>query len=117
MLRLLRDRSFCVSEEDSIFCYRGGKMFGETWWRKRFDSFCKRAGIDREGRSLKPHSFRHTLTTYLTEKLQNRGMNPDVLNDSLGGWTNDKTRKRYTHVEEIIFEAQRTAAEELIGIA
>ncbi len=113
----LRERPYRTADADHIFCYREGGTFGETWWRKRFNDFCARAGIDRVGRNLKPHSFRHTLTTYLTEKLQNQGIDPEVLNDYMGGWTNNKTRRRYTHIEEIVFEAQRKAAAELIGAA
>jgi len=113
-LKELRTHARFGGDDNYVFCGPAGEPYGETWWRKRFNRFCKAAGIDRVGRNLKPHSFRHSLTTYLTETLQNQGIDPKILNAYLGGWTNDETRKIYTHTEEIILEAQRRAAEELI---
>ena len=80
--------------DDYVFCNADGTPLGNTWWLKNFDGTLKRLGIDKKGRNLKPHSFRHTLNTFLIGK----GEDP-MLVRQLTGWRNVSTQLRYTHLQ------------------
>ena len=58
-LREIRNRSMYVLPDSLVICDANGKRRGWTWWEKRFVSAMKNAGIDREGRNLRPRSLRH----------------------------------------------------------
>jgi integrase len=68
-LLALRQDSIRTAPDDLVFCYDDGSRLGETWWRKRFVRSMEAAKIDWNGRNLKPHSFRHSLNTYLLDRV------------------------------------------------
>lgn len=59
--------SIIAEHKGSVF-HEGGAIRGETWRRKGLAAAIQRAGIDAEDRKLVPHSFRHTLNTYLLQE-------------------------------------------------
>ena len=92
MLHRLHDDSIRTGAEELVFCYDDGSRLGATWWQKRFVKAIDSAGIDRVGRDLKPHSFRHSLNTFLRDSEHD----PAKIRAALG-WTNDRTQDNYTH--------------------
>ncbi len=92
--RLLKywENSLRRAPDDLIFSYADGSRLGETWWKKHFDNALLRAGIDRDGRRLRPHSFRHSLNTILLDK----GNEPEKVRAALG-WKDSAVQERYTH--------------------
>ena len=91
-LNRLREDSLHTDPDDYIFCYDDGSRMKETWWRKRFITAIDSTGIDRTSRNLKPHSFRHSLNTFLLDS----GFDPEKVRAILG-WTNRRTQRIYTH--------------------
>lgn len=65
-----------------VFCYPDGSRLGVTWWGKRFNNAMSEAGIDRAGRNIRPHSFRHSLNTHLLANHVNT-----LLVEAYLGWT------------------------------
>ena len=66
------------------------------------------AVFDREGRNLRPHSFRHTLNSVL----RGAGADPARLRESLG-WSGESVQDRYTHWHPEHFEEQRRLMDEI----
>ena len=91
-LKELQELSVRIKPDDWVFCYDDGQRLGETWWRKRFNKAMDRFGIDRKGRNITPHSFRHTLNTLL----RNAGKDPAKIRATLG-WRQERTQDNYTH--------------------
>ena len=75
--------------------YRGNKIPGPSWIWCNFDKWLERAGIDRMGRDIVPHSARHSLATFLHDK----GIPLKHIQDLLGH-SNYNVTKRYTHLLE-----------------
>ncbi|MBN2564308.1 MAG: site-specific integrase, partial [Candidatus Eisenbacteria bacterium] len=92
-LERLRAESRRSADDDLVFCYVDGSRLGGTWWRKRFVTAMKRAGLDREGRNLQPHSLRHSLATIL----EARDYNPRKIRAALG-WSGERIRENYSHL-------------------
>jgi integrase len=91
-LAILREEGIRTSPEDRVICEDDGTVPRGTWWKKHFASAMRNAGIDVKARSLRPHSFRHTLNTILLDG----GMDPAKVR-ALLGWTNTKVQDGYTH--------------------
>ena len=77
-------------------------------YRQRFKKAMTSAGLDRVGRNLRPHSFRHTLNTIL----RGSGTDPALIRESLG-WSDEQTQNRYTHWHPEHFDEQRKRLDEL----
>ena len=94
----LREYSPHVEPDDFLFCYhsgkRDGKRIGETWWHGHFKRALQRAGIDPGNRWLTPHSFRHTINTFV----RNSGHDPAKIRAVLG-WMDEEIQDNYTHWE------------------
>jgi integrase len=91
-LKDLNSESIRCLPDDLVFCYDDGTRLGDTWWKKRFDSTMKKAGIDKKARNLKPHSFRHTLNTILRDS----GADIAKIRATLG-WLSEDVQDDYTH--------------------
>jgi integrase len=90
-LQWLQERSIRTAPNDLVFCYDTGERMGDTWWKKRFTAALKIQKIDRIGRRLSPHSFRHTLNTLL------RAANKDSAKIRAAlGWKQESTQDGYT---------------------
>ena len=104
----LRRQSAFVLPHQQVICNRDGRPRSPNWWRKRFERAMKSAGVDRVGRNLRPHSFRHTLNTVL----RGAGADPVRLRESLG-WSGERVQDKYTHWHPKHFEEQRRLMDEL----
>jgi integrase len=91
-LRQFQMESIRLAPEDFVFAYDDGSRVGETWWRKRFCGALERAEIDRQGRCLTAHSFRHTINTIV----RNSGHDPAKIRAILG-WMDEAVQENYTH--------------------
>lgn len=91
-LKELKASSFHVLPDALIFHRPDGSRRGEAWFTKRFHKAMFKMKIQRISRSLKPHSFRHTLNTILRD----RGI-PDEKIRAAMGWSNPQTQAGYTH--------------------
>ena len=104
----LRRQSEFVLPHQYVICGKNGKARSEHWWRERFKKAMNSAGLDRVGRNLRPHSFRHTLNTIL----RGSGTDPALIRESLG-WSDEQTQNRYTHWHPEHFDEQRKRLDEL----
>ena len=109
-LLALRRQSAFILPHQQVICNREGRPRSGNWWRKRFERAMKSAGVDRVGRNLRPHSFRHTLNT----ALRGAGADPVRLRESLG-WSGERVQDKYTHWHPKHFEEQRRLMDELFG--
>ena len=75
--------------------FRGSITPGASWIRHNFEKWLERAGIERMGRDIVPHSARHSLATFLHDK----GVPIKHIQELLGHahW---EVTKRYTHLLE-----------------
>jgi integrase len=48
-----------------VFRFKDGKMPTPHWWNDHFHRWLERAGIDKGGRKIVPHSSRHSLASML----------------------------------------------------
>lgn len=101
-LKRYRAQSPHAEDSDLVFCYDDGKRLGGTWWAKRFTAAMRKAGIHREERNLRPHSFRHTLNSILREQ----GYDPARIRAALG-WSGEQVQAAYTHWNPAAFDGQR----------
>ncbi len=77
-----------------VFTEDGVNHVCETWWQKAFKREMRRLGIDREGRNLVPHSFRHSLNNNLLVA----GV-PRLFVRKYIGWSEGRdTQESYTHI-------------------
>jgi site-specific recombinase XerD len=105
-----RTRKHHTGEQDLVFCYKDGKRLGGTWWAIRFSRAMNNFGIDREGRKLRPHSFRHTLNTFLCEK----GYDSAKVRSALG-WADERIPDNYTHFGDRGFDGHRSIVDSLFA--
>ena len=70
----------------------------------------QKAGIDREERNIRPHSFRHTLNSILRGK----GYDPARIRAALG-WSSEGVQDGYTHWKAADFSRQREIVDELFN--
>jgi len=108
-LRELRRQSSFVLPHHYVICDdKDGHPRSGHWWRERFKKAMESAVFDREGRNLRPHSFRHTLNSVL----RGAGADPARLRESLG-WSGESVQDRYTHWHPEHFEEQRRLMDEI----
>jgi integrase len=108
LLELRRQSTFVLPHHYVICNDKNGHPRSEHWWRERFEIAMESAGLDRKGRNLRPHSFRHTLNTVL----RGAGADPARLRESLG-WSGERVQDNYTHWQPEHFEEQRRLMDEL----
>ena len=106
----LRRQSAFVLPHQHVICNDEGHPRSGHWWKQRFEKAMESAGLDRAGRNLRPHSFRHTLNT----SLRGAGADPSRLRESLG-WSDERVQDKYTHWHPEHFEEQRRKMDELFG--
>jgi integrase len=82
-------------QHEYVFCHKDGKLIGTSWWRRHFDRWLKRAGIELGGRRIVPHSSRHSLASLLEEKKVPIRYIQDLL-----GHSDLQTTKIYLHSTE-----------------
>jgi integrase/recombinase XerD len=86
-------------QHEYVFSYkkpfRGSITPGASWIKHNFDKWLSRAGIERNGRDIVPHSARHSLATFLLDK----GVPIKHIQELLGH-AHLKVTKRYTHLLE-----------------
>ena len=86
-------------QQEYVFAYkkpfRGSITPCASWIRYNFEKWLERAGIDRKGRDIVPHSARHSLATYLLDN----GVPLKHIQDLLGHG-HLKVTKKYTHLLE-----------------
>jgi len=86
-------------QHEFVFSYkkpfRGSMTPCSSWIKHNFEKWLERAGIERKGRDIVPHSARHSLATFLLDK----GVPLKHIQDLLGHahW---EVTKRYTHLME-----------------
>jgi integrase/recombinase XerD len=78
-----------------VFSWSDGKVIGPTWTKYNLSKWLARAGIKTEGRSIVPHSARHSLASMLEEKKV-----PIRYIQELLGHSSMKTTKTYLHSTE-----------------
>jgi integrase len=108
LLELRRQSTFVLPHHYVICNDKNGRPRSEHWWRERFEKAMESAGLDRVGRNLRPHSFRHTLNT----ALRGAGADPARLRESMG-WSGERVQDNYTHWQPEHFEEQRRLMDEL----
>ena len=81
--------------DDLIVSWDEGSPIATRSFNRWFDAAMKRMGIDKEGRNLKPHSFRHTRITLWKQA----GMPQEAL-QAIVGHTEAETTAGYTHYSE-----------------
>jgi integrase len=79
-------------KHEFVFRFRDGKMPTAHWWSNHFDQWLSRAGIDKSGRKIVPHSARHSLASML----EARGVPLRYIQDLLGH-SDLETTKTYLH--------------------
>lgn len=109
-LKKLRSESSWILPDSFVICPVTGEPFGVTWWRKRFYRAMKLAGIDRVGRNLRPHSFRHSLGSLLA----GAGADGARIRASMG-WSSEAVQAGYIHWQAEHFDGQREIIEKLLG--
>ena len=109
-LQQVKEKSKHAQPEDMVFCYKDGSRYGGTWWAKRFTAAMKKAGIDREKRNIRPHSFRHTLNSLLRDK----GYDPAKIRAVLG-WSDEQIQDNYTHWTASSFDGQKAIVDDLFS--
>jgi integrase len=75
--------------------FRGSVTPGASWIKFHFEKWLERAGIERRGRDIVPHSARHSLATFLHDK----GVPLKHIQELLGH-ASLKVTKKYTHLLE-----------------
>jgi integrase len=75
--------------------FRGSVTPGTSWIKFHFEKWLERAGIERRGRDIVPHSARHSLATFLHDK----GVPLKHIQELLGH-ASMKVTKKYTHLLE-----------------
>jgi integrase/recombinase XerD len=88
-IRKLREEN---GKYDFVFRFRDGKMPTAHWWSNHFHQRLERAGIDKGGRNLVPHSARHSLASML----EARGVPLRYIQELLGH-SDLQTTKVYLH--------------------
>ena|GEM_PF-1164918 len=86
--------------------YRGSMIPGPSWINHNFENWLERAGIERRGRDIVPHSARHSLATFLHDK----GVPLKHIQELLGH-SSLKVTKRYTHLLENTMQDMRNKIE------
>jgi integrase len=124
-----QDATVRLHPTDRLWCWDTGRRLGETWWRKRWYRALERIGLAQElprasrtaapqwiipdGRSLTPHSLRHSLNTHLRRV----GVDALLLDHYL--WGHSQTMARvpagYTHIEGADLREIARAIETLYG--
>ena len=110
LLELRRQTEYVLPHHYVICDCKTGLPRSEHWWRSRFKKAMEVAGLDRVGRNLRPHSFRHTLNT----ALRGAGADPARLRESLG-WSDERVQDMYTHWHPEHFEEQRRMVDEIFN--
>ena len=105
-LKKLRLKSTWILPNQLVFCHIDGSPMKFTWWKDQFKNAMKRAGINPTERNLVPHSFRHSVATILEQE----DYNPDKIRATMG-WSSERTRKGYTHYNEMDHSRQREIIE------
>jgi len=82
-------------QHEYVFSHEGGKRLGMCWLRRHFPKWLERAGIDLNGRTIVPHSSRHSLASLL----EARGVSLRYIQELLGH-SDLKTTKLYLHSTE-----------------
>jgi len=86
-------------QQEFVFAYkkpfRGSITPCASWTYHNFEKWLERAGIERNGRDIVPHSARHSLATFL---LDNGVPLPRI--QELLGHAHLKVTKKYTHIYE-----------------
>ena len=84
-------------KHEFVFSYknklRGNITPGASWIRHNFEKWLERAGIERMGRDIVPHSARHSLATFLHDK----GVPIKHIQELLGH-SHWEVTNRYTHL-------------------
>jgi integrase len=75
--------------------FRGSVTPGASWIKFHFEKWLERAGIERRGRDIVPHSARHSLAAFLHDK----GVPLKHIQELLGH-ASMKVTKKYTHLLE-----------------
>lgn len=86
------ETTFLKAPDDLVFCRNDGSRLSPSWWQLRFKKALKAADITTENRTIRAHSFRHTICTML----RNAGENPSKIRAALG-WTSEEMQENYTH--------------------
>ena len=110
LLELRRQSEYVLPHHYVICDDKTGHPRSEHWWRTRFKKATEAARLDRVGRNLRPHSFRHTLNT----ALRGAGADPARLRESLG-WSGERVQDMYTHWHPEHFEEQRRMVDEIFN--
>ena len=79
-------------KHEFVFSWKDGSLPGASWIRFNFQRWLDRAEIKLNGRTIVPHSSRHSLASILEE----RGVQLRYIHELLGH-ANMKTTKRYLH--------------------
>ncbi|MDR0662961.1 MAG: site-specific integrase [Spirochaetaceae bacterium] len=82
-------------KHEFVFCWKDGSTPGSSWIKGRFPKWLERAGIELGGRSIVPHSARHSLASLL----EARGVSLRYIQDLLGH-SDLKTTIGYLHSTE-----------------
>ena len=110
-LREIRNRSMYVLPDSLVICDANGKRRGWTWWEKRFVSAMKNAGIDREGRNLRPRSLRHSVATLLRAG----GIDSAAIRASTG-WSDESIQDNCTYWQVDHFAKQRKMVDSIFPL-
>ena len=106
----LRQDSEHVLPVGLVFGYEDGTVRLEKWWGGSFKKAMAKSDLDIKERNLRPHSFRHTCATLLTEAQQD----PRRIRAALG-WAGSEVAEGYIHAEALSLDSLRDVAEGFSG--
>ena len=109
-LRDLKRQSHHVLPEAFAFGYPDGSRRGHTWWGDAFEKAMDIAGIDRVGRNLRPHSFRHSANTMLLDA----GLDAGKVRAAMG-WQGPEVQAMYSHYAEMSLKDLREHMDTILG--
>lgn len=96
VLSILKEINELSGNSGLLFQTKRGHL-GYTWWRKRWVAAITKSKIDQTGKTLTPHSLRHTLNTLLLQA----GIDNFLVQQYLGWTSKDgmtKTQRGYSHL-------------------
>ena len=109
-LKELRSQSLHILPDAFVFHKKDGARLSTLWWQNTFTQAMVKAKIKAKERNITPHSFRHSLNTYLRDQ----GVADEKIRAALG-WSSAKIQADYTHWKAEHLREQATVIDNLFN--